>query len=213
MRAQYLDGHALARDERGLMHLSERGGSQRLSLECREDLANRCSDALFEHIGNVFERHRRHAVLERTELLGVLARQHVNANAQVLAKLDDETAEPLGNFSEPPRLTRVGPVLEPSLPARRAQAPARIEPPELQAKACEETHDASVAAPVHGYSFGLPASGVDRDASPSVGLAPAPSSALSSSSGPSPQDMPRRSRASLSRWLERDRSMSAKLSK
>lgn len=62
---------------------------------------------------------RRHAGLERTQLLGVLARWHVDANAQVLVTLNDESTEPLSASLELPCLARADPVFDLPLPVER----------------------------------------------------------------------------------------------
>ena len=102
-----LDGHPLAAPEHRLMHLGQRGRSDRLALDRGEDIRQVAAQLALDRLLHHREGLGRHPVLQLREHLDVLAREHVGARAEKLAALQDQAAQLDRRFVD--RL-RAGPV-------------------------------------------------------------------------------------------------------
>ena len=73
--ADDLDHHRGTVGQRGPVYLTDRRGRDRIPVELREHVIDRCVELLLEHLGDVVAARRLHLVLEQRELLDDVGRQ------------------------------------------------------------------------------------------------------------------------------------------
>ena len=93
VRAPDLDRHDLAVAQLGAMHLRHRGGRDRLVVETAEHLVQRAAELGLDQRPHRRRGKRRHAVLQRGQLLDQRPRQQIGARRRDLADLDERRAE------------------------------------------------------------------------------------------------------------------------
>jgi hypothetical protein len=95
VRALYLDGHLASIAKFGAMHLAQRGGCERLGLECREPFRDAEPEIVLNQPLDIGKRKRLDAVLQPPEGFEVRRRQQVRARRQQLTELDERGTEAL----------------------------------------------------------------------------------------------------------------------
>ena len=96
-----LDDDFLARAQPRRVHLSDRGGGERLVVEAVEHLLGGPAIGALDDEFRVLYRERRHAVLQLGELVRDVGRQQVAPRGQGLAELDEDRAELLEREPDP----------------------------------------------------------------------------------------------------------------
>ena len=127
--------YLLARPEGGGVHLGDRRGGQRGSVEAGEELLERAAQILLHHGPDRLERLRRDPVAEEAELADQFRREDALARGEDLAQLDVGRAQGLERHPQPAGQAGPG-QLGPALPAALAafdQVPAADGPGQLGA--------------------------------------------------------------------------------
>ncbi len=93
IRPLHLDHHLVALQRAGAVRLPDRCGAQRLGLEVREVLLERCAQRGLDLGARDVEGQARRIVLQRFERAGPLGRQQVPPRRQDLAELDEGGAQ------------------------------------------------------------------------------------------------------------------------
>ena len=96
----HLDGDRVAVREDGAVHLADRRGGQRFSVELEEEALDRLAELLLDDALDVFVRERAHVVLQASELGDDVRRQDVGPHREQLAELDEGRAELVEQLAE-----------------------------------------------------------------------------------------------------------------
>src|SRR5262249_3498054 len=105
-----LDGNAPAVAQRGRVDLRQRRRSDRIAIECLEQVLGRISELGADSSFDLVVRPRRKTVLQALELLPECAGQEVREDADQLSDFDEQSARGEDRAEQPPRVRDMTPI-------------------------------------------------------------------------------------------------------
>ena len=106
VRALHLDDDLVAVRERRAVHLTDRGGGNRLLVEADERLLDRQAELFLDHDPNLREGERADVVLEAAQLGDDVRRDDIGTRGEQLAELDERRPELVEHLAEVPAALR-----------------------------------------------------------------------------------------------------------